>query len=51
MKQVRLGVVGYEGTERLKAVSPADALKKAALYRKIGTDFALSRQYLKAAGF
>ncbi len=33
--------IGYEGTERLEAVSPSDALQKAALYRKIGMDFAL----------
>lgn len=35
--------IGYEGTERLEAVSPSDALQKAALYRKLGMDFALCR--------
>ncbi|MHC4983153.1 MAG: sugar phosphate isomerase/epimerase family protein [Planctomycetota bacterium] len=34
---------GYEGTERLEAVSPSDALHKAALYRKLGMDFATCR--------
>jgi sugar phosphate isomerase/epimerase len=33
--------IGYEGTERLHAGNPADALQKAALYRKLGMDFAL----------
>lgn len=32
--------IGYEGLERLHAVSPSDALHKAALYRKLGMDFA-----------
>lgn len=35
--------IGYEGTERLEAVSPSDALQKAAIYRKLGMDFATCR--------
>jgi len=35
--------VGYEGTERLEAVSPADAVAKAVLYRKVGAGFATCR--------
>ena len=35
--------IGYEGTERLEAVSPSDALQKAGLYRKLGMDFATCR--------
>lgn len=35
--------IGYQGTERLPAVDPADALAKAALYRKLGMDFATCR--------
>jgi len=31
--------IGYEGTERLGAVSEADALYKAACFRKLGMDF------------
>jgi sugar phosphate isomerase/epimerase len=31
--------IGYEGTERLNAVSGADALEGAARYRKLGMDF------------
>lgn len=33
--------IGYEGTERLVAGNPSGALQKAALYRKMGMDFAL----------
>ena len=32
---------GYEGTETAAAVSPADALHKSALYRRLGMDFAV----------
>lgn len=32
--------IGYEGTERLAASSAADVLQKAALYRRLGMDFA-----------
>ena len=35
--------IGYEGTERLSAVSPSDALHKAGLYRKLGAGFATVR--------
>ena len=32
--------IGYEGTERLCALSPADAVGKAARFRRLGCDFA-----------
>ena len=35
--------IGYAGTERLEAVSPADALQKATRYRELGMDFATCR--------
>jgi sugar phosphate isomerase/epimerase len=35
--------LGFNGTERLEAVSPSDALYKAALYRKLGMDFSTCR--------
>jgi sugar phosphate isomerase/epimerase len=35
--------LGFNGTERLEAVSPSDALNKAALYRKLGMDFSTCR--------
>jgi hypothetical protein len=35
--------IGYDGTERLEAVSPSDAIFKAGLYRKLGMDFATCR--------
>lgn len=35
--------IGYEGTERLEAVSASDAVNKAALYRKLGMDFGTVR--------
>ncbi len=35
--------IGYAGTERLEAVSEADALHKAALYRRMNMDFATCR--------
>jgi len=35
--------IGYDGTERLEAVSPSDAIQKAALYRRCGADFATCR--------
>jgi len=35
--------IGYDGTERLEAVGEADAIHKAALYRKHGMDFATCR--------
>lgn len=35
--------IGYDGTERLEAVSPSDALHKAGLYRKLGMDFSTCR--------
>jgi sugar phosphate isomerase/epimerase len=33
--------IGYEGTERLQAVSSSDVIQKAGLYRKLNMDFAL----------
>lgn len=38
-----LKTVGYQGTERLAAVSASDALNKAASYRQLGMDFATCR--------
>ncbi len=35
--------IGFNGTERLEAVSPSDALQKAALYRRLGMDFSTCR--------
>ncbi len=35
--------IGYNGTERLEAASPSDALHKAVIYRKTGMDFATCR--------
>jgi sugar phosphate isomerase/epimerase len=35
--------IGFDGTERLEVVSEADALTKAAAYRKAGMDFATCR--------
>lgn len=35
--------LGFNGTERLEAASPSDALYKAALYRKLGMDFSTCR--------
>jgi len=35
--------LGFNGTERLEAASPSDALQKAALYRKLGMDFSTCR--------
>lgn len=40
---LELKKLGYDGTERLEAVSPSDALYKAALYRKLGMDFSTCR--------
>jgi len=37
---VELKGIGYEGTERLEALSPADALHRAARFRRLGLDFA-----------
>lgn len=38
-----LRAIGFDGTERLEAVSPSDALNKAGRYRKSGMDFATCR--------
>ena len=38
-----LKALGFDGTERLEAVSSSDALQKAALYRKLGMDFSTCR--------
>jgi len=35
--------IGYNGTERLEAVSPSDALQLAGVYRKLGMDFSTCR--------
>lgn len=35
--------LGLSGTERLDAASPSDAMRKAALYRKLGMDFGTCR--------
>lgn len=35
--------IGYDGIERVEAVSASDALHKATLYRKLGMDFATCR--------
>ncbi len=40
---LNLKAKGFQGIERLEAVSPSDALQKAALYRKCGMDFGTCR--------
>ena len=35
--------IGYNGTERLECIDAADALNKAAAYRRLGMDFATCR--------
>lgn len=40
---IALKELGFNGTERLEAVSPSDAISKAALYRKLGMDFSTCR--------
>jgi inosose dehydratase len=35
--------IGFDGIERIEAVSPSDALHKAGLYRKLGMDFTTCR--------
>jgi len=35
--------IGFEGVERLEALSPADAIQKAASFRRLGMDFATCR--------
>jgi len=35
--------IGFDGTERLEAISPSDALTKAARYKRLGMDFATCR--------
>lgn len=35
--------IGYDGTERLEASGPADAIYKSALYKKLGMDFSTCR--------
>jgi len=37
---IGLKKIGYEGTERLVANSPSEALMRAAMYKKLGMDFA-----------
>lgn len=44
--ETRLGdlkEIGFNGTERLEAISEADAIHKAAMYRKLGMDFSTCR--------
>jgi len=38
-----LKAIGFQGTERLEASSPSDAIYKAGLYRKLGMDFSTCR--------
>ncbi len=38
-----LKAIGYDGIERLECIDAADALEKAALFRKMGMDFATCR--------
>lgn len=38
-----LKAIGFEGTERLEAVTEAEAMHRAAEYRRLGMDFALCR--------
>ena len=38
-----LKAIGFDGTERLEAVSEADAIHKAAIYHKLGMDFTTCR--------
>ena len=40
---LNLKELGFNGTERLEAASEADAIQKAALYRKLGMDFSTCR--------
>ncbi|MFA7230145.1 MAG: sugar phosphate isomerase/epimerase [Victivallaceae bacterium] len=40
---LELKKLGFDGTERLEAASPSDALQKAAMYRKLGMDFSTCR--------
>lgn len=35
--------IGFNGTERLEATGPADAIQRAAIYRKMGMDFSTCR--------
>ena len=50
-----LGNIGYNGTERLEATGPADAIQRAAIYRKMGfrevpldaNDFSYERANIK----
>lgn len=35
--------IGYNGIERLEAISPSDAIKQAAIYKKMGMDFTTCR--------
>lgn len=40
---IDLKEIGYDGTERLEAATPSEAIQKAALYRKLGMDFSTCR--------
>ncbi|NLB54184.1 MAG: TIM barrel protein [Lentisphaerae bacterium] len=40
---INLKEIGFNGTERLEAVSPSDAIFKATLYKKLGMDFTTCR--------
>jgi sugar phosphate isomerase/epimerase len=40
---IDLKAIGYQGTERLEAVTDSEAMYRAATYRRLGMDFALCR--------
>lgn len=40
---LKLKSLGFQGIERIEAVSPSDAIQKAALYRRLGMDFGTCR--------
>ncbi len=40
---IELKAIGYDGTERLEAVTESEAMHRAAMYRRCGMDFALCR--------
>ncbi|MCP3968483.1 MAG: sugar phosphate isomerase/epimerase [Lentisphaerae bacterium] len=40
---INLKELGFDGTERLEAASPADAIYRSALYKKLGMDFSTCR--------
>jgi inosose dehydratase len=40
---IKLKALGFQGIERIEAVSPSDAMHKALLYRRVGMDFGTCR--------